>query len=325
MFKFYLCLCIAIFAVILICPLFSLSSVSNAANLDTKITEQAVVPDNTVKVMLSKNNSVVTVSDFDYVLGSVAAEMPAYYEKEALKAQAVVCYTYAVLMRNNAKTDPDLTLNGAYLSDDRTVQQGYLSKEELQKKWGSKYNEYYKNISEAVEEVTGQVITYNDKPVSPKFHEISAGKTENAEVVWGKPIPYLTTVLSIGDRLSPDYSSTVILKPEAFKNYAKKLNITLTGNPASWLGEIEKSDAGTVENITVGNTTVTGMQMRDAFNLNSLVFSIKYNGNNFTVTTLGKGHNVGMSQYGADYMARQGSKYDEILMHYYKGTKIVTQ
>lgn len=323
MFKFYLCLCAAIFSVLLICPLFSLASVDNVPDTNTKAAVQKAVEDNTVKVMLTKNNSVVTVSDFDYVLGSVAAEMPAYYEKEALKAQAVVCYTYAVLMRNNAKTNQDNTLNGAYLSDDSTVQQGYFSKEELKKEWGEKYDEYYKKLTEAVKEVTGQVLTYNNETISPAFHEISAGKTENAEVIWGKHLPYLTTVLSIGDRLSPNYSATVILKSEEFKKYAEKLNIVLLGNPENWLGKIEKSEAGTVENITIGNTTVTGMQIKDAFNLNSLVFSVKYADSKFTITTLGRGHNVGMSQYGADYMARQGSKYDEILAHYYKGAKIV--
>jgi len=322
MFKFYSCICIAIFAAMLLCPLSILTPAQNESVTQIEKTEK-VATDNTVKVMMTGSNTVEEIDAKDYLCGSVAAEMPAYYESEALKAQAIACYTYLTMMKNQQKANPDSTLKGAHLSDDSSTHQGYLSKTELKERWGDKYDEYYKKIEDAVNSVCGKVITFEGEPIIAAYHALSPGKTESAKNVWAKDIPYLVSVTSVGDKLSPDFSETLKFTPEKFKECAEKLDIALGDDVTKWLGKADTSEVGTVSSIAIGNKNISGTQFRDAFGLKSAVFSVKYENNSFTITTYGYGHGVGMSQYGADYMARQGSKYDEILKHYYTGVEIV--
>lgn len=278
---------------------------------------------NTFKVLLGDNKTVIELSEFDYICGAVACEMPAIYHEEALKAQAIACYTYAVKARNEQLKNPNPELNGAYISSDSSVHQGYKTKEELQEKWGDKYDTYYSKIQSAVKAVNKKVITYDDELITPAFHAISSGKTEDACIIWGGEVPYLVSVNSAGDRLSPDYSSTLVLSCEQFSSLVANLDgVTLSQDPASWVTQTTVSDAGTVTSITIGDKTFDGATVRKAFSLRSNCFNIEYKNNSFVFSVVGYGHGVGLSQYGADYMSRQGSKYDEILYHYYSGTKI---
>ena len=179
--------------------------------------------DGTMKVLRASSNRVETMSDLDYVIGAVSAEMPPTYHIEALKAQAAACYTFALRSRNEQLDKPDEALSGAYLNDDSAQHQGYISKEESKAKWGDKFDTYYKKISEACEAVVGKAILYDGEPIIAAFHAICSGQTESAQVVWGKDIPYLQSVLSTGDKLSPDYTSTLSLTKEQFSSMAKKL------------------------------------------------------------------------------------------------------
>lgn len=278
---------------------------------------------NTFKVLLGDNKTVIEISEFDYICGAVACEMPATYHEEALKAQAIACYTYAVKARNQQLKTPSPELKGAYISSDSSVHQGYKTKEELKEKWGDKYDTYYSKIESAVKAVSGKVITYDDELITPAFHAISSGKTEDASVIWGGQVPYLVSINSAGDRLSPDYSSTLILNCEQFSSLVANLEgVTLPQDPSAWVTQIEVSNAGTVTSITIGDKTFDGTTVRKAFSLRSNCFSVEYKNNSFVFNVTGYGHGVGLSQYGADYMSRQGSKYNEILYHYYNGTKI---
>lgn len=279
--------------------------------------------DGTMKVLRASSNRVETMSDLDYVIGAVSAEMPPTYHAEALKAQAAACYTFALRSRNEQLEQPDATLSGAYLNDNSAQHQGYISREESKEKWGDKFDAYYKKISEACEAVIGRAIVYEGEPVVAAFHAICSGQTESARVVWGKDIPYLQSVLSTGDKLSPDYASTLSLTKEQFSTMAKKIDkIALEGDAEKWAGKPETSKAGTVTAITIGGRKVTGQQVREAFGLRSASFTLEYKNDRFIFHVSGYGHCVGMSQYGADYMARQGSSWEEIVQHYYKGAEI---
>lgn len=277
----------------------------------------------TMKVLRASSNRVETMSDLEYVIGAVSAEMPPTYHTEALKAQAAACYTFALRSRNEQLKKPDDALSGAYINDDSSQHQGFISKEESREKWGGKFDTYYKKISEACEAVVGKAIVYNGEPIVAAFHAICSGQTESAQVVWGKDLPYLQSVQSTGDRLSPDYASTLSLTKDQFSTMAKKLGqVSLEGDASKWFANPETSKAGTVTSITIGGQKVTGQQAREAFGLRSACFTLEYKNDRFTFHVSGYGHCVGMSQYGADYMARQGSSWEEIIQHYYKGAEI---
>jgi len=323
MFKFYSSICLAIFVVMLLCPLIILTPKAETDTEKSTGSEETGKIE-TVKVMMTASNTVAQVDIIDYLCGSVAAEMPAYYETEALKAQAIACNTYLNMMKRRHESNPDKSLKGAYLSDNSDTHQGYIPIETLKDKWGDKFDEYYSKIKNAVTEVSDKIIVYDNEPIIAAYHALSPGKTESAKNVWGQNIEYLTTVESVGDKLSPDFTETLKFTPEKFKEYANKLDISLGDDVKQWIGNVDKTEVGTVNTIALGNKNVTGLQFRDAFELKSAVFTINYENNCFTITTCGHGHGVGMSQYGADYMARQGSDFNEIIKHYYKGTEIIS-
>ncbi len=277
----------------------------------------------TYKVLLVDSNKVVEMSELEYICGAVACEMPVTYHEEALKAQAIACYTYAVKAKREQEESPDKSLNGAYLSSDYSIHQGFKTKEQLKEQWGDKYDAYYNKIESCVKSVIGKVITYDGELITAAYHAISSGKTESAAVVWGGNIPYLVSVNSAGDRLSPEYASTLVLTSEQFKTLASKLQgVILSGDPSTWVTAPTVSDAGTVTSIKIGEKSFDGSAVRSAFSLRSNCFTIDYKNGSFTFNVVGYGHCVGMSQYGADYMSRQGSNYAEILTHYYKDAKV---
>lgn len=256
---------------------------------------------------------ITNLSERDYILGVVAAEMPATYQPEALKAQAVVAYTYACYKRNSR-----IKHGGKYdLSADSSTDQGFISQDKLSEKWGENTESYQKKITDAVDEVLGYVLTYEKQPIFAAYHAISGGKTESAKNVWDTDYPYLQPVDSVGDLLCSTYLSEVSLTAEEFAAAAKEL-CTLSGDPSAWVGEITRSNSGTVLSCLLGGTSVTGKQMRTAFSLRSANFDVVYENGSFKFTVRGYGHGVGMSQYGANYMALQGNNFMEILAWYYK-------
>ncbi len=272
-----------------------------------------------VKVMAKADGNIMTASVTEYLVGCVASEMPATYHEEALKAQAVAAYTNLVRLRKN----PDSSLNGADISDDPKKHQGYLSEEQQKEKWGDKYDRYHEKILAAVSEVAGQAVTYNSEPIVAAYCAISTGKTENASDIWGGELPYLVSVVSSGDKLSPDCSSSVVMTAEQFRQAVSgDTEIQLGDDPSAWIGNTERTEAGAVKSIVIGGKTLTGTKARNLFSLRSPAFSVEYSNGSFTFNVTGYGHLIGMSQYGADYMARNGSDYKAILSHYYTGTKI---
>lgn len=315
-----LCIALVLFSAMLLIPLTSLKTtvtdtLPTSAAAAVKIPKAKNAASDKFKVLNSDTGEVTEIKAEDYIFGVVAAEMPALYSEEALKAQAVAAYTYACRRRaeNSAKTY-DITT-------DYTTDQSYISSDALKEKWGENTDKYTKKIRSAVESVSGYMVTYEGSPALTVYHAISAGITETAENVWGCSYPYLCAVDSPGDKLSPDYISALTISRDEL---ASKLDgiVSLTGEPSEYFGKAEKTDSGMVKEILVCGESVRGAKIRSLLNLRSSFFDVQYSDGSFTFTVYGYGHGVGMSQNGANYMAKQGSDFKEILTTYYPGCKV---
>lgn len=260
----------------------------------------------------------------DYLIGAVGAEMPASYEPEALKAQAVAVHTYAEHIRAQNAAHPDPSLHGADFSDDSAHYLAFYSEEQLRKFYGDAFTESYEIIAAAVDAVSDKQLYYDGEPIVAAFHAVSAGQTESAGNVWGTALPYLKSVSSAGDAGAPEYETERCIAPDMLKEAVRAVrpDAGFSGLPAEWFGEPEVSEAGTVLHIRCGAETFTGQELRDALCLRSACFTVRYDGERFVFTVRGFGHAVGMSQYGANVMAQAGSTFDEILAHYYPGAEL---
>lgn len=274
----------------------------------------------------TKTKKVEKVKCYDYICAVVAGEMQANYNAEALKAQTVAAFTYMINKMNYVRRNPDSDIghNGAYVCDDYTHCKAYLEKRDALKKWGDEWFEkYYPNIESAVTESLGKVITYEGSPVNAVFHSISNGKTCSAAEVWGTEVPYLQSVDSAADKTANDYKSTVSFTHEQFAGIlCDELGVVLPNDYKTWLGEVKTCDSGMVNEVTVAGTSYAGTHIRKMFSLRSATFEIEVTDTDVVFTVYGYGHGVGMSQYGANEMAKKGITYEEILEHYYKGIKI---
>lgn len=335
--KNYICI-IGIFALLMTAiPAVSFRNAESIRNNSTdnseKSTEISVVPeiqtennsDNQIFLILDINTGeIIEVSDRDYVIGSVCAEMPASFNTEALKAQAVAAYTYAVRQRNLETANPSPELKGAYISNDSSEYQAFLTQEQIKQNFGDDYDEYYKKISDAVDCVENEILVYNDEPIAAAFHSMSSGRTESAENIFGDSVDYLVPVDSPEDTQAPRYLTEYTFTSDEI--YARLTEaypeIELGNNKSKWLFVRERTASDTVKRVDAGNISLSGWELRNLLSLRSVAFEISYDNGIFTIKTKGYGHGVGMSQYGANAMAEQGFSYDEILLHYYKGAEI---
>lgn len=314
--KIYLVSAIILMLILIVFPL-SLAVAQKDSNNpgSAVITEKTEDEEkNTVNVLRVSSGKVESTSIQDYIIGAVACEMPASFNEEALKAQAVACYTYLQWILKNSDNPSD---EYSDISDSSATHQGYLNKDEMKEKWGDKFDFYYNKIKNAVESVEGEYLCYNGNPILSVFHALSSGMTNSSEDVWGDAIPYLVSVSAPGDKLSGDIDSTVNYKKDEFEELCRKEGIT-----SFTIGEIVISDSGYVKSITVGDKKMNGTEICRIFSLKSPVFEIEEIDDEIIFHVKGKGHGIGMSQYSADFMARQGSDYKEILQHFYTGTTI---
>jgi stage II sporulation protein D len=299
----------------------------NAVSSDTEETTEAAEStsgtEEIYKVLDITTGKVEEISAFDYTVGAVCAEMPATFEPEALKAQAVAARTYAQRLKLAALSSPDESLGGAYFSNDSSKYQAYFTENQAKQYYGENYDKYMEKIKEAVKETENEILVYEGEPIVAAFHSVSAGETESALNVWGGSYDYLVPVDSSDDLSAPRYLEEYSFTDEQMKDLLETAfpDIELDDDPALWFSDSETSSSGTVLQINAGNITVSGQEIRSALSLRSAVFEIEYE-DEFTVTTKGSGHCVGMSQYGANAMAQKGSDYREILAHYYPGTEI---
>lgn len=300
---------------LLLLPLCALSENTPVVATATKTAEASPLQEsNSIKVLLTGTNTIVNLSAEDYLYGVLAGEMPALYEAEALKAQAVCAYTFA-LWRKKENTDKDYDITNDYTTD-----QCYITPEEANEKWGSKAEEYEKKLRDAVKAVKNEAITYNGDIILAVYHSVSGGKTENAKNVWGSEYPYLQAVSSVGDKLATNYISTCSFSKAQIES---ALGVTLPAELKGSFTNFSRTDSGTVDTLKIGGVQFKGSEVRKALELKSANFEVSLKDQIFTFTVYGYGHGVGMSQNGANYMAQQGSDYKEILNHYYTGCKVV--
>lgn len=259
----------------------------------------------------------------EYVAGVTAAEIPASFPLEALKAQAVAARTFAQARTENGSDDvhPD-----AAVCDDYTHCAAYLDlASQAKKQWGDDADECRAKIEQAVQETAGQVVVYDGEPITAVFHAACSEETESALDVWGADVPYLVSVDSEGDEDCPDYTSSVTFGAEEFRQLMLKKcsEVNLTGLPGTWFTDFERADSGNVLKCTVGGVKAKGTTLRSLLGLRSTNFTVSTTETSITFDTTGYGHAVGMSQYGAKAMAEAGSSFEEILTHYYSGTEVV--
>lgn len=300
------------------------SAASSNAGTDSAGSSPALTS-GTFRILDTKSGQVIEMPERQFIIGTVAAEMYPTYHVEALKAQAVASYTYYGYKRTRARANPSSDLQGADFSDVPSTFPTLYTEEGMRQRWGNNYDTYYNKIAGAVDAVLGKVICYNNEPIMAAYHAMCFGNTEEASVVWGQEYPYLKSVPCPGDKLCPSFESVEIFTPEQF---AKAMNegiegMELTGDPSKWLGDdLQHSAAGTVTRLSVGGKALTGREIRRVLNLRSACFTVAFTNNTFRFTVQGYGHGVGMSQYGADYLARQGNSWQEILQYYYTGVTI---
>jgi stage II sporulation protein D len=261
----------------------------------------------------------------EYLFGVVAAEMPMSYPKEAVKAQVVAAYTLTLHRMSHRSMTDEVTEKGADMTDDSGTDQGFISREVALQKWGDKAEEYQNLLDGCIDEVYGKRVTYQEETALTVYHSISSGRTESAKNVWGSEIPYLTAVESVGDLISDGYISEKTLTKGEFLQGLATLDTDLSDSLSAEeaIGEVARSQSGTVLKINILGKEFTGQEIRKAFSLRSANFDVAVSGDNVVFTVRGYGHLVGMSQFGAKTMAQQGSTYEEILTWYYKGCQVV--
>jgi stage II sporulation protein D len=251
-----------------------------------------------------------------YVVGVVAGEMPADFEKEALKAQALAARTFIV---NKMMIEDSTVPEGADVTD-TISHQVFKNPSELTVLWGPEAEWKLEKITEAVLETKGQVLTFNGKPITAAFFSTSNGYTENSEAYWPNEIPYLRSVKSPWDEKSPKFTDQKIIPITEFE---QKLGVKLSKDGS--VGTItSRTEGKRVANVDINGKSFTGREIRDLLGLRSSDFSWYLKDNHIVISTKGYGHGVGMSQYGANGMAKEGKDYKEIVTHYYKGVDITT-
>ena len=256
-----------------------------------------------------------------YLVGVVRAEMPASFEPEALKAQAVAARTYTLYKIQSGGNHGDT----ADICTDSTCCQAYISEEQARNNWGKNADAYERKIEEAVTATDGQAILYGGVPILAVFHSSSAGLTRTAGEVWQNDLPYLQAVESPepGDSI-PNYYSRVEFTAEEFRNAfaAAYPEADLSGDPSTWLKDAVVDSAGSVSTVRVGGVTVKGSTLRSILGLRSACFEWEVQDGKLVFFVTGYGHGVGLSQYGANQMAADGADYREILTHYYTGVTV---
>lgn len=274
------------------------------------------------RILDETTGSVAKVSVLDYVTGAIAAEMPPAYEADALTAQGIAAYTDGVYLARLRRSEPAEGLKGADFSADPGNCRGYLTHEGMKECWGSHYDLYYSKVRAAAETAVQYLLTYGGEPILATYFAISAGMTEDAANVWEGSLPYLVPVESHWDESAAGYRSEVALTEKELKTALAPKGIFLSGKKENWLEVARRSESGYVTAIRAGNVTLKGQEFRTLLGLRSSAFTWEWEDDRITFTVLGYGHGVGLSQYGAQQMALNGSDFTAILQHYYNGVTV---
>lgn len=296
-----------VFFIVFVCMIFSYV---NKEKSNVVLNEDSEIKKEEFNVNVSYNDEVINLELEEYVVGVVACEMPASFDEEALKAMSVAARTFALYKLKNNKN---------YKLKSDTSDQCYISLSEMKDKWGNNFDKYYNKIKNLVYETKNEYMIYNDEVIISFYFSISNGYTENVENVFSQKLDYLVSVDSSWDKNSNYKSKDLKIKINDFFN---KLGIDYSNNIKI---KYERSDTGRVNYLYINGNKFKGTKIRSLLSLRSTDFEISNDKEYVYIKTKGYGHGVGMSQYGANYMAKSGYKYDEILKHYYTDVEIVNK
>lgn len=270
------------------------------------------------KVSLLTDEGTRLLDENDYLTAVVLSEMPPSFDTEALKAQAVAARTFLYRQRETKKhEDCDVCA-------DSTCCQAWTDGESLQVRFGADCDAYRLKAEQAVEDTAGEVLVYDGALIDATYFSCSGGSTESAVAVWGSDVPYLQSVVSPGEERAGKFATEVTISDSDFADILRTNSdaVDLTDSAENWVGEVTLTEGGGVDTILLGGVAFRGTQVRQMFGLNSAKFTLSHGEDGFTFHVLGYGHRVGMSQYGADNMARCGFDYQTILRYYYRGADI---
>lgn len=280
------------------------------------------ITETTFRIKDDATGDILTVSNKEFLIGTLACELYPNSHTEALKAQAVAAYTYYSKLRQEQR---DLGKEYDFSANTKAWLY-YTTKAQMKAMWGENFNSYYRHLEQAVDSVLNQTLRYEGQLITACYHAMSSGQTENGEDIWGGNYPYLIAVASPLDKYADNYKTTYTVSSDEFYDIIMESypSCKLSGNAKNWINEITRTDSGSVKTIQVGKETLDGVQIRILFNLRSSNFTVTYKKKQFHFTVMGYGHGVGMSQTGAMVMAKQGYLYDEILAWYYPGTELIS-
>ncbi|MBR3595368.1 MAG: stage II sporulation protein D [Clostridia bacterium] len=293
---------------------YSVSDDGNIQNMGNAVMEDIV------RVFNSETDTVMELNFRDYIIGVVAGEMPVEFHSEALSAGAVAA---ATLTRKKMSTLSDGALSETVISTDPAKHQAYMATDEMKERWGENFEEYYKKLCDAVDASIGYNIVYDGEIITAVYHSVSTGLTENAQNVWAGAAPYLVSVESEGDVYSPKYASSLEVSFDEFRRCLTENGAKPSEDNSVLISSAEYTEAGRIKTITAGGKEFTGEQFRQMFSLRSAAVTYEITDSGIILDVKGYGHGVGLSQYGADYYARQGMTWQEIIKHYYTGVDIV--
>lgn len=275
---------------------------------------------NVIRLLHTEKGNIEELNLDSYLYGVVASEMPASFEIEALKAQAVVARTYTIYQIKNGPKHEN-----ADICDSSICCQAWISKENRLSRWDEEYREeYWSKIVQAVNETKGRFVLYNNELINALFHSNSGGKTELSINVWGGSFPYFQSVETAGEEAYTSYNSEVnISKDELIKIMIEKYSdFQIDFENEECIKIMEYTDGNRVKKIIIGNKEISGIEARSLFGLKSAKFNFVIEGNNIKFFVIGYGHGVGLSQCGSDILAKNGKKYEEIIKYYYKDVEI---
>lgn len=265
-------------------------------------------------------DEILTVACRDFLPAAVICEMPVSAPDEALKAQAVATYTYYLREKKYGSLEnADFTCN----TENWLI---YVTKAQMQERWGEDFDSYYSKVKAITDAVYGEALLSDGTPICASYFAISAGSTESSENVWGGQLDYLQAVASPGDVFSDGYLSVLQYTPEELAERASAsfpdASFDFDLERESWIGSVQHSPAGYIQTLSFCGIELKGTDFRKMLSLPSACFETQFDGHSFIFTIRGHGHGVGMSQAGAIYMAMNGSDYQSILQHYYPGTSL---
>ena len=282
-------------------------------------TKKDTVKEVSVKLYSTSTGEISELDFEEYICGVLLAEVPEYFEEEALKAMAVASRTYCY---RRLDSEEKYTKHfSADLCDDYTHCLGYISRDEASRRWGqTAATEYYEKIKNVVEQTRGEILYYGGIVADTVFHASSSDYTEDAKNIWGYDVPYLVSVST------PEQAalSNVEYTADEFRDILQSEGVycDFTDNISEWVKTIDVDERGRVRQVNICDCTITGRRMREIFSLKSTNFTLVYEGEKFKFSVKGNGHGVGMSQYGCQQFAKGGMGYKEILAHYYQNTEL---